>query len=786
MVSGRKCCAAVKESQGQRESRPSRGMSFCFGGRLFVRGHLGATGAFSAKPGLCELAIVGAFGLGSLTFMSDDLPSICANQLLADLPSVPAKLRQAMDECGWRTVADALNHLPRRYEDRRQFERFPADPSEAAVTLHVIVDDVRTLRFGSKRRIFEATLIPGESGGMPGQQITARWFNLPFMSKVIAVDQQLIVHGKVKLSGKRLVIDHPESEVIVSGGELDADPVSRSVHLRRIVPVYPLKNGLQQRPLREFLFEIITRSDPENTTFPERIPADAWTKVAENLVERKPAAELFRLAHFPPDMEAMDAARRVLALGELFLHQVHVVDRKRHHRALDGKRHAGRGALLKTFADTLPFALTGAQMRAIREIRNDLKSNQPMNRLLQGDVGSGKTAVAMAAAMLVVEDGWQVVVMAPTQILAEQHFLNFRKVMEPLGIRLALRTGAGIQNNHDAEQDAQIVIGTHALLFDNDELLRRDSLGLVIVDEQHKFGVAQRARLKEAGETTSVPDVLVMTATPIPRTLQMTVYGDLDVSIIDELPAGRGKIITGIRVAPKVSELKAFLKEQLALGRQAYFVYPLVEESESSDAKAATTAHAEWAKRLSKYAVALLTGRMSGEEKDAVMTRFRSGEVDLLVSTTVIEVGVDVPNTSVMVVHDANRFGLAQLHQLRGRIGRGEHKSYCVLLLDKKHREAAERLAILVETRDGFRIAEEDLRQRGPGDALGTAQSGLPDLPASTRAYLGDTRLLVAARGMAEALLGSDPDLSNPMHAGIREELVHHGDPLGSRFAHIG
>lgn len=718
--------------------------------------------------------------------MPDDLPPIRADQPLADLTSVPAKLRQAMDECGWRTVADALNHLPRRYEDRRRFERFPADPDERPVTLHVIVDDVRSLRFGSNRRIFEATLVPGESGGMPGQQITARWFNLPFMSKVIAVDQQLIVHGKVKLAGKRLVIDHPETEVIAGSDELEADPVSRSVHLRRIVPVYPLSNGLQQRPLREFLFEMVIRIDPQDSTFPERIPADAWTEQAESLVERKPAAELYRAAHFPPDMETMDAARRVLALGDLFLHQVHVVDRKRHHRALDGKRHAGRGLLLKTFAESLPFALTGAQMRTIREIRNDLKAEQPMNRLLQGDVGSGKTAVAMAAAMLVVEDGWQVALMAPTQILAEQHFLNFRKVMEPLGIRLALRTGAGIQNNHNDDQHAQIVIGTHALLFDNDELLHRDSLGLVIVDEQHKFGVAQRARLKEAGETTSVPDVLVMTATPIPRTLQMTVYGDLDVSVINELPAGRGKIITGIRVAPKVSEVTAFLKEQLDLGRQAYFVYPLVDESETSDAKAATTAHAEWAKRLPKYQVALLTGRMSGEEKDAVMMRFRNGEIDLLVSTTVIEVGVDVANATVMMVHDANRFGLAQLHQLRGRIGRGGHKSYCVLLLDKKHSAAAERLAILEETRDGFRIAEEDLRQRGPGDALGTAQSGLPDLPASTRAYLGDTRLLVAARGMAEALLDADPDLSNPAHADIRKELIRHGNPLGSRFAHIG
>jgi ATP-dependent DNA helicase RecG len=342
--------------------------------------------------------------------------------------------------------------------------------------------------------------------------------------------------------------------------------------------------------------------------------------------------------------------------------------------------------------------------------------------------------------------------MAPTQILAEQHYLTFRRWLDPLGVRVALRTANRDETSHDElEGDPQIIIGTHALLYD-DELFR--DLGLVVIDEQHKFGVAQRASLIRLG---MVPDVLVMTATPIPRTLTMTIYGDLDVSLLDEKPPGRGKIITGVRVGAKQSDVTAFVKEQLSAGRQAYLVYPLVEESASLKAESATEAFEKWRKRLSSREVGLIHGKLRPEEKEEVMRRFREGLTSALVATTVIEVGVDVPNASVMILHHAERFGLAQLHQLRGRIGRGGHKSYCVLLTDGKNPEAMEKLKVLEQSSDGFEIAEADLRLRGPGNVLGTMQSGLTDLRFPD--FLADTALLREAREIADRILAEDPQL---------------------------
>jgi ATP-dependent DNA helicase RecG len=355
--------------------------------------------------------------------------------------------------------------------------------------------------------------------------------------------------------------------------------------------------------------------------------------------------------------------------------------------------------------------------------------------------------------LLAVDSGCQAALMAPTQILAEQHFLTFKKWLEPLGVRVALRTGARRETSElELAGEPQIVIGTHALLFEAGDF---HDLGLVVIDEQHKFGVAQRAGLVRQGVT---PDVLVMTATPIPRTLTLTLYGDLDVSLVDELPAGRGKIVTAIRTGAKLAELTAFVKEQLAAGRQAYLVYPLVEESGTMKAGAATEEHARWVKRLPRHQVGLLHGKLTADEKEAVMARFRAGEIHVLVATTVIEVGVDVPNANLMVIHHAERFGLAQLHQLRGRIGRGAHKSYCVLLTDGKNPEALEKLRVLEQSTDGFRIAEEDLRLRGPGDVLGTAQSGLVD--ARFAEFLSDPQLVRDARALADAVLAADPQLA--------------------------
>ncbi|HSI64060.1 MAG TPA: ATP-dependent DNA helicase RecG, partial [Candidatus Saccharimonadia bacterium] len=435
------------------------------------------------------------------------------------------------------------------------------------------------------------------------------------------------------------------------------------------------------------------------------------------------------------------------------------------------------GRLLQNFLASLPFALTVAQDRSLGEIAGDMAMPQPMNRLLHGDVGSGKTVVALAAMLIAVESGRQAALMAPTQILAEQHYQNALRLLEPLGLRVSLRTGDKKADGGALElfefkpgtspgtNDVHVFIGTHALLYGKNETAL-SKLGLVVIDEQHKFGVAQRARLIARGEA---PDVLVMTATPIPRTLTLTMYGDLDVSTIDERPKERGKVITAVREITKVDEVTKFVRTQIDEGRQSYIVYPLIEESEKVDAGAAVKGHAEWSERLAPHAVGLLHGRMDSEAKEAVMRRFRSGELKALVSTTVIEVGVDVPNATVMILHDAARFGLAQIHQLRGRIGRGAHTSWCVLFVAKGDKEAKERLQLLEETHDGFRIAEEDLRRRGPGNVLGHAQSG--EAPLLFGEMLADTRLITLARRLAERTLEKDPELQQPEHLRLRPLL---------------
>jgi len=456
--------------------------------------------------------------------------------------------------------------------------------------------------------------------------------------------------------------------------------------------------------------------------------------------------------HFPGSIEQAEAARRYFALEEFFALQLNVVWKRARHHEHEGRVLGKKTALLTQFYHSLPFDLTNAQKRSIKEVIADMRQPHPMSRLLQGDVGSGKTFVAMCAMLLAVDSGVQAALMAPTQILAEQHYLTFCQWLQPLGIRIALITGSRREDSHlELDGEAQIIIGTHALLYEGVEF---NDLGLVVIDEQHKFGVGQRALLVRQGV---MPDVLVMTATPIPRTLTLTLYGDLDVSILDERPAGRGEVVTALRKSPKVTDISKFLKEHLAEGRQAYLVYPLVEESDVLKAQSATVEYEKWAKRLSRYTVGLLHGKMPAEQKEQVMSSFRSGDLQVLVATTVIEVGVDVANANIMVIYNAERFGLAQLHQLRGRIGRGEFKSYCILATDGKSPDAMEKLQVLADTTDGFKIAEADLRLRGPGDLLGTAQSGLADLRFVE--FLADTELIRQARALAEAVLEKDPML---------------------------
>jgi ATP-dependent DNA helicase RecG len=380
-----------------------------------------------------------------------------------------------------------------------------------------------------------------------------------------------------------------------------------------------------------------------------------------------------------------------------------------------------------------------------------------MSRLLQGDVGAGKTLVAAAAMLYAVESGCEAALMAPTQVLAEQHFENFQRWLAPWNVRIALRTGARVEDSHlELQGDAQIFIGTHALLYDTQQFQR---LGLVVIDEQHKFGVLQRAKLLDR---TPVPDLLVMTATPIPRTLAMTVYGDLEVSLLDEKPANRRPIVTRTRSATSIPEAAAFIRERVAAGRQAFIVYPVIDESSMLTAKAASTEFAKWEKLLAPFQCGLLHGRLNVEDRERVMEHFRAGKTNILVATTVIEVGVDVPNATVMLIENAERFGLAQLHQLRGRIGRGQHQSYCVLLTDREDLAALDKLAVLENSENGFEIAEADLRLRGPGDMLGTAQSGLP--PLRLASLIEDADLLVRAKAIARKILEIDPGLQMPQH----------------------
>jgi ATP-dependent DNA helicase RecG len=425
--------------------------------------------------------------------------------------------------------------------------------------------------------------------------------------------------------------------------------------------------------------------------------------------------------------------------------------------ALKGDCHVATGELTERFLGVLPYRITSAQGRAIGEIRKDMAKEVPMSRLLQGDVGAGKTLVAAAAMLYAVEAGYQAALMSPTQVLAEQHFNSFRHWLSSLDVRIALRTGTRQEASHiELQGEPQIVIGTHALLYGTEQFGR---LGLVVIDEQHKFGVLQRSKLLER---RPVPDLLVMSATPIPRTLAMTVYGDLEVSILDEKPANRRAIITRVRPSAKIPEAASFIRQRVKAGRQVYIIYPVIEESETLSVKAATTEYHKWEKLLAPLRCGLLHGRLTADEKERVMEQFRDGRIDVLIATTVIEVGIDVPNATVMLIENSERFGLAQLHQLRGRIGRSRHQSYCILLTDREDPEALDKLAILERSENGFEIAEADLRMRGPGDLLGTAQSGLPPLRLAN--LIEDEALLFQAKDIARTVLDQDPLLQQPQH----------------------
>ncbi len=879
-------------------------------------------------------------------------------------------------------MEDLLTHFPRRHEDRAEFPQFPREESDVPICLCGEVTKTSLRRFGGWKKIFEATLEESQANAL-SEPLVCRWFNLHYVQKMIATGQRLVVFGKPRLRGKRICMDHPEFEVIENDDEI-------SIHFRRITPIYPATEGLSQRVFRSIVYRLLNEVPPASggleTLLPRALTNSDMTTAAA-----------IRAIHFPNDWQQRQAAREHLVLSEFFAMQILIASRRTNASIRVGEAHCGPGTLFDEFAKSLPFELTAAQRKVIGEIRRDLAAVHPMNRLLQGDVGSGKTLVAIAAMLLVVEAGYQAAFMAPTQILAEQHYDVLRRWLDPLGVRVALRTAArqeesgplplfardalssaqilgstGCQpvvsdslpdtrareisdavdqsrysrrnlphferpwakyaitfatRNHrqlsekardimlesilrwkdrryelyaacvmpdhvhlliepmiehgddsrspvffslskilhslksftatqinkiertkdplwetesfdrlirsesdlrekflyitrnpwDARvvehgkdyrwvwyhgsykteefaascrerqagslcspeqtlpcDEPQIIVGTHALLY---ESVSFSNLGLVVIDEQHKFGVAQRARLTTR---EPAPDVLVMTATPIPRTLTMTIYGDLDVSTIDEMPRNRGKIVTAVRNDSKLAEVLTFLRTQLEAGRQVYVIYPLIDESEKLDVKAAAAEYTLWRERLHPFRCELLHGRIAPVEKQQIMERFRRGETNALISTTVLEVGVDVPNASVMLVENAERFGLAQLHQLRGRIGRGEHKSYCILLTSAQAKEVSAKLAVLERTRDGFEVAEADWGLRGPGDLLGTAQSGLPTLKIGN--LKTDADLMRRARAAAISIFEADPCLEWPENQRFRRLIV---EQQGRTFSNV-
>ena len=693
--------------------------------------------------------------------------------------------RRAADlqRVGLATIEDFLYRFPIRYEDRGSFQAIATlrPGTSASVAGEVIGCGIRPTR-RPRFKIFEL-LLRDRTGSL-----RAIWFNQPFLNDVFRPHQRVILFGKLELTSHGLQMQNPQYEILPDETTSDAPvsedvssashPVDETVHTGRIVPVYEKTGQLTAKMQRALVHHALEQLPP---VMPDPLPPAVRERL--QLVERRTA---LHDVHFPPEGTPVDrlnqfrsAAQRRMIFEEFFLFQLGLVLRKRRAEAdLKPRSVVVTDPIRDAVRRVLPFRLTGDQKKALAEIVKDMERPTPMNRLLQGDVGSGKTIVALIAAIVAMENDFQVAFMAPTEILAEQHYINIRRLLEASRFRVALLTGstpAKKRREMQAELSGgslQMVIGTHALV---EEDVGFRELGLVIIDEQHRFGVLQRATLRSKGQH---PDVLVMTATPIPRTLALTTYGDLDVSIMREMPPGRQPIKTTARPEARREEIYQFIRQQIDQGRQAYIVYPLVEESEKVDLKAAT----EMADHLAhdvfpQYRVALLHGRMKQDAKDRVMHAFARGAFDILVSTTVIEVGVDVANASVMLVEHAERFGLSQLHQLRGRVGRGPHASFCVLLYQEPITDQGrERMKALTETNDGFVIAERDLALRGPGDFFGTRQSGLPTLRVGD--LLRDHQLMEEARAEASAAL-DDPAQHAALAGFVKESWAQRFGLLG-------
>lgn len=674
---------------------------------------------------------------------------------LTVLPNIGPHNAQAFQNQGVNTLGDLLFYFPRRYDDYSHLKPIRDLKFGEVVTVIGMISSIDSRQIhNGKRQVTEAVIT--DSTGF----LRITWFNQPWLSRQIHKDMQIVVSGKIEMYLGRLVMNSPDWE--------PAD--QERLHTNRIVPVYPLNAQLKQGNVRRLLFNTVSYWAPRMTD-----PLPLPLRQSAELVDFTTALQQI---HFPDTVESLAAARDRLAFDEILYLQLGVLRQKLSWQSAAAQVIQLEDQWFEERISALPFQLTNAQHNALTDIRRDLASGKPMNRLIQGDVGSGKTIVAALTIAALASTGAQSALMAPTSILAEQHHKSLLNALvskeTDQGLQtsqIRLLTSSTPENEKESIRQAAangeilLLVGTTALI---EETVQFKDLQLVIVDEQHRFGVEQRATLRGKGTN---PHLLVMTATPIPRSLALTVYGDLDLTVMDELPAGRQPIETHIMRPLERERVYKVIRKQIKEGHQAFIIYPLVEQGERDDSIAAV----EESERLQREVfpdlrVALLHGRMKAEEKDAIMIAFRAGEFDVLVSTSVIEVGVDVPNATVMVIEGANRFGLAQLHQFRGRVGRGSASSYCFLIPDHEDAVENERLLVMAETNDGFVLAEKDLEQRGPGDFLGTRQSGYADL---RLASLMNVRLIEKARHYAEQIFASDPSLSLPEHAEINKAVAH-------------
>ena len=692
------------------------------------------------------------------------------DQAVSSLRRMDGKTVQRLEQLDVRTVRDLLYMLPRRYDDRADIASIADLYPGGTFTVEGQLVDIRSASVGQRRLQLAEGVLQDDTG-----HIELQWFGQGYLARSLKRGDHMVVSGKVEIHRGRLSISSPEYDVIT--------PRQPPLNAGRVTPVYRLTQGMTARNLRSLTWQAVTRSAGK---IPETLPDD--------MLQRTGLAGLpdaVRDVHYPADSAAADRGRRRLAFDEILAFQLAILGRRRHRErnavGIPIKYHA---PTVDGFLSGLPFTPTGAQLRCVAEILEDMAhGSPPMSRLLQGEVGSGKTLVALAAILAVASAHRQSAFMAPTEVLAEQHFRTVSQLLEgfdqplqqpnvlsaylpdlPRPFTFGLLTGSTRAAPRRellrmaSEGHLDLLIGTHALIQDGVEL---PNLSLAIADEQHRFGVEQRSALRGAGEEQ--PHSLMMSATPIPRTLQLTLYGDLDISSIDELPPGRQEILTRVVPEDKRRAAYGFVRQQVAAGRQAFVICPLVEESDKLDVRAAIDEH----KRLSEeifpdLRVGLMHGRLSSRDKDKVMRQFRDAELDILVATAVVEVGIDVPNATVMLIDGADRFGLSQLHQFRGRVGRGEHKSYCLLMSDSDSERAHERLSALASNSDGFKLAEIDLQMRHEGDIFGTSQSG--DQTVLRIANIFDQDLLALARREAAVIIEDDPELESPRHAGIAAE----------------